>query len=171
MAVIGLSAPGGYYSSFIHNYLDFVTWLRYSLVHGSGLLLSLFDYPTYHASDFVLKVKNGFGVSIEYDCVGYGVMSFWIAFIVANKGSLAKKIKWIAGGLFLIWCINVIRISMVLVAANRHWKFPLGLDHHTWFNMAAYILIFIMIFFYDRSSKEKLTTQNKIRGFRGNQWS
>lgn len=162
LTVIALSAPAGTYSPFIHNYLDYVSWLKYSLVHGSRWLLSLFNYATYQANEFSIRVKNGSGVRIEYDCVGYGVMSFWLAFIVANKGGWLKKMKWIVGGWFLIWCINVVRISMVLVAANKHWQFPFGLDHHTWFTIAAYILIFIMIYFYDRSFKEKLKTQKNI---------
>ena len=135
--------------------------MRHSLVNGSKLLLSFTDYITY-PEEFALKVKNGFGVRIEYDCVGYGVMSFWLAFIVANKGSWQKKMAWIFGGWLMIWIINVIRISLVLVAANKHWQFPFGWDHHTWFTIAAYILIFIMIFFYDRSVRSKRIHQHEI---------
>jgi exosortase/archaeosortase family protein len=162
LGIIGLSTQGGSYSSFVHNYLDYVTWLRHSLLYAPQWLLSLLGYHTYIIDNFTLRAINGSGVRIEYDCVGYGVMSFWLAFIVANKGTLIKKIGWILSGWFLIWCINVVRISMVLVTANKHWKFPLGLDHHTWFNIAAYILVFIMIYFYDRSSKEKIKNQSKL---------
>jgi len=165
IAVIGLSAPGGYYSAFIHNYFDYVTLLRKSLMHGSATLLSLLGY---HAviSNVYLKIENGREVQMGFDCLGYGVMSFWIAFIVANKGTWLKKLKWIFGGLFLIWLINVARISMLLLSINNHWAFPF-FDHHTWFNIFAYLLIFILIYFYDKSGKMKSTmTDTKTTAFK-----
>jgi exosortase/archaeosortase family protein len=105
-------------------------------------------------------MEGGGGVSVVYSCLGFGVMSFWVAFVVANNGSALKKIIWVTAGLFSLWCINVIRISMVLLAANKHWKFPLGLDHHTWFNIVAYLFIFIMMYFYDRSFKENVNPKS-----------
>src|SRR5436190_899826 len=93
IAVIGLSAPGGYYSAFIHNYFDYVTLLRKTLMHGSATLLSLSGYPAV-ISNVYLKIENGREVHMGFDCLGYGVMSFWVAFIVANKGTWIKKLKW-----------------------------------------------------------------------------
>ena len=155
IAVIGLSAGGNYYSKFVDQYFDYISWLRSSLLHGSKWLLSLLGYETWLADRYLLKLKGGGGARIVYSCIGYGVMSFWIAFIFANKGTWLKKIKWILGGLFLIWCINILRICLVLVATNKRWGIPLGFDHHTWFNIVAYILIFVLIYFFDKSNKIK----------------
>jgi exosortase/archaeosortase family protein len=88
-----------------------------------------------------------------YSCIGYGVMSFWVAFIFANKGTFKKKFLWISGGILVLWIINVLRVSLLLLAINKNWKIPLGWDHHTWFNIVAYSLIFLMILLYDRSFK------------------
>jgi len=154
-AVIGLSAPGNYYSVVIDHYFNYVTWLRASLLYGSSGLLAVFGIKTAVVNEYILQLVNGKGVRIVYSCIGYGVMSFWIAFIFANKGNWLKKLKWITGGLFLIWSINILRISLLLIAVNKHWQMPLGLDHHTWFNIAAYGLIFIMIYFFDKSSNVK----------------
>ncbi|MEP6584756.1 MAG: hypothetical protein ABJA90_10835, partial [Ginsengibacter sp.] len=96
-------------------------------------------------------------VFIAMDCVGYGVYSFWTAFVIANSGKFLKKVIWIIGGLLALWLVNVIRISLFLVAINKGWPMPLGIDHHTWFTIAAYLLIFLLIWLYDRSFK-----QNKI---------
>lgn len=159
-AIIGLSAPGNYYSGIIDYYFNYISWLRSSLLYGSKWLLAIFGYDTWLANSYLLKLRGGSGVRIVYTCIGYGVMSFWIAFIFANKGRWLKKLKWITGGLFLIWCINIVRISLLLVATNKHWRIPLGLDHHTWFNIVAYILIFALIYFFDRSGKVK--TSNKV---------
>ena len=43
----------------------------------------------------------------------------------------------------------------MLVAVNGHWQSPFNLDNHTWFNIAAYTAIFIMIWFFDRSQNKQ----------------
>lgn len=97
-----------------------------------------------------------------YSCIGYGVMSFWAAFILANRGNWRKKTIWITGGLLCLWAINVLRVGLLLLAAKKNWSFPLGWDHHTWFNVVAYALIFGMIYFYDRSfQKSVIVSTNK----------
>jgi exosortase/archaeosortase family protein len=101
-------------------------------------------------------------VHMVYSCIGYGVMSFWAAFIIVNKGSWKKKFLWVVSGWIAIWCINVVRLSLLILAINKNWQMPLGLDHHTWFTIAAYILIFILIYFYDRSSKKNCKNQKLI---------
>jgi hypothetical protein len=42
--------------------------------------------------------------------------------------------------------------SGVLVAINRQWAMPLGIDHHTWFNIFAYGAIFGLMFFFEKGS-------------------
>ncbi len=153
LAVIGLSTPESYYSPFVAKYLDYVGLLRSSLLHTSKALLSLFDFNTTFTDKYTLVSNHG-GIRMVYTCIGYGVMSFWAAFVIANKESWAKKLKWLLAGWLLIWVINVLRISILIVAINKNWAMPFGWDHHTWFNIAAYILIFILIYFYDKSSKK-----------------
>jgi exosortase/archaeosortase family protein len=153
IAWIGLAAPGNYYSAFIDHHLDYVSWLRASLLHGSRLLLAVFGIDIIIPDAYSLSIANGAAVHIGYDCIGYGVMSFWLAFVIANKGSFYKKIKWVAGGLIIIWGINILRICLFLLSINKKQGMPLGVDNHTFFNITAYIAIFIMIWFYDRNSK------------------
>ena len=103
------------------------------------------------------------------DCVGYGVYSFWIAFVAANTGTLLKKAVWIISGVLILWMINVIRITLFLVAINRGWPMPLGIDHHTWFTIAAYGMIFILIWLYDKTSGNKFLKKeeknSKLHGY------
>ena len=153
LAVIGLAAPGGYYSPFIEKYLDYVSWIKNSLENATGWILSLFNIQTHKEPGFLVRITGGRGVIIAMDCVGYGVYSFWTAFVAANRGTVLKKIKWITGGLLILWFINVVRITLFLVAINKGWPMPLGIDHHTWFSIVAYLFIFILIWLYDRSSK------------------
>ena len=155
LAVIGIAAPGGWYSPFIAKYLDYVSWIKHSLIWATGFILSLFNISTHKEPGFMIRFTGGRGVIIAMSCVGYGVYSFWIAFVAANKGKFLKKTLWIVFGVIGLWFINVVRITLFLTAINKGWPMPLGIDHHTWFTIFAYLLIFIMIWLYDRSFREK----------------
>jgi exosortase/archaeosortase family protein len=155
IAMIGITSPGGYYSSFAEKYLNYIAWLRAILLYASKWLLQLLGFNVYLKDIYTLKLQNGSGVHVGYDCIGYGVMFFWMAFIYANKVSFIKKLKWFFGGLLLIWIINVLRIALMLVAVNRKWSSPFNLDNHTLFNIVAYTIIFPLIYFFDQSLKKE----------------
>ena len=151
--VIALSAPGGdVYSPFVARYLDYVSAIKISLMRATAGILSVFGMGTHEEPGFLLRMNGGRGVIIAYSCVGYGVYSFWAAFVAANKGSVGRKAIWIIGGVLALWFINVVRITLFLLAINKGWPMPLGIDHHTWFNIVAYLLIFIMILWYDKAT-------------------
>jgi exosortase/archaeosortase family protein len=155
IAMIGITTPGGYYSSFAEKYINYVAWLRALLLFVSKWVLYVFGFDTYLKDVYTLKLHNGSGVHIGYDCIGYGVLFFWMAFIFANKVRLVKKVRWLLTGGFLIFFVNIIRISLMLVAVNRKWQALFNLDSHTLFNIAAYMIIFILIYFFDRSVKKE----------------
>ncbi len=131
-------------------------------------MLSLFNIPTHTEPGFLIRINGGRGVIIAMDCVGYGVYSFWIAFVGANKGSFGRKIKWIVFGVLALWLINDVRITLFLLAINKGWPMPLGLDHHTWFNIFAYGLIFLMIWWYDKTGKMGRLEKEKTGKWKGN---
>ena len=155
VAIIGLAAPGGYYNAFIDHYLNYVSWIRSSLLHGSKLALSIFGVDTYLAGEYNLRQVNGRGIRLVYECVGYGVMSFWVAFVVASPGLFIKKFYWSVFGLLFLWLLNIARLSLLLVATNKGWPMPFGWDHHTWFNIFAYLFIFIFMHLFNRQDKER----------------
>ncbi|MBX2939204.1 MAG: exosortase/archaeosortase family protein [Ferruginibacter sp.] len=150
LIIIGLSAKDGYYSPFISKYFDVISWVSHSLIWGTKGFVYLMGFETYTLPNFIIRIVGGSGVRIAYDCVGYGVMSFWAAFILATAASALSKFKWLIGGLILLWSINVIRIGLLLIAYNKKWSMPFGIDHHTWFNIVAYAAIFLMMYFFDR---------------------
>lgn len=160
LAVIGLAAPGGWYSPFIEKYFDYVGWIKQSLIWAVGIFSSWFGYETHVLPDYIIRIKNGAGVKVAMSCVGYGVYSFWAAYVIANDGTLFKKIKWALGGVLLLWLINSIRITLVLVALQKKIPMPLGIDHHTWFNIIAYVFIFLMIWVYERKQKTTANLHN-----------
>lgn len=153
LAVIGLSAPEGYYSGFVDKYLNFIPSFRDSLLQSSKYFLALLGYDCYQSAPTQLRVVGGGGVNLVYSCLGYGVTSFWLAFVFANTGSIKKKLLWTIVGVFALYIINVIRITLVLLAAHKQWNYPLGWNHHTWFNIVAYGFIFLLIYWYDKKNK------------------
>jgi exosortase/archaeosortase family protein len=149
---IGFVTPGGYYNEFAAKHLDYISAIKTSLLFGTKTLVSFFGIQTIQFKNHIIRFVDGKGVRIAYDCVGYGVYSFWIAFVVANKSTFTRKISWILIGLFLLWSINVIRISLFLVSVNKNWAMPLGIDHHDWFTIVAYAVIFLLIFAFDKNN-------------------
>lgn len=150
LAVIGLAAPGGKHSPFVQNYLDYVSWIKQSILWGVGKIVSWNGYETYVLPDFVIRIKNGAAVKVAMSCVGYGVYSFWAAYVIANDGGWIKKLAWVCGGLLLLWVINITRISLFLLAIQQGKQMPFGIDHHTWFNIVAYLAIFGMIVLFEK---------------------
>ena len=160
--VIALAAPDGkYYSSIIDNYFDYVSWLKLSYMNGASWVASAYGYSTIHMPDFILIIKGGRGVHIAYDCIGYGVMSFWLAYVLSSDSVLKIKLIWSIIGLVLIWLINVIRIGFFLVAINKGWNMPLNIDHHTWFTIMAYAAIFILMWIKEKKDNLSLKKKNE----------
>ena len=151
--ITGLAVPGGMYSPFVEKYFNVAAWLRTSLIVGTKLSVSFFNIDTVRIDEYVLRIPNANGIRIVYSCLGFGIMSFWTAYIFATAARMVKKIVWLFIGLLLIWTINVVRISMVLIAGYKGWRFPLRLDHHIWFNIIAYLVIFLMMLLFEKNIK------------------
>ena len=154
LLIIGLSSPENFYAPFIARYCDFITPLRYSILHTADYFLNLVSYQTDWANSYTFGIVGGQRVKMVYSCVGYGVMSFWGAFILANNGKTVQKLLWLIVGWVVLWCINVLRIVILLIILKDGNELQLPFDHHTLFNVAAYMAIFAMIFIYDRSNRQ-----------------
>ena len=116
-------------------------------------MAGIFGYQTYLRDAYHITMLNGNGVHLVYACLGYGLLSFWIAFIFANQSSILKTVAWMLGGCFFIWLINVARISLVLVSSNEKWTNSFSMEQHTLFNVVVYVSIFLMIWVFQRSEK------------------
>lgn len=160
-AVIGLSSPEGGYNAFVAQRLNFVDPFRRFLLSSTQSLLSAAGYRTYFRDSFALGFAGGGGIRVVYSCLGYGLLSFWAAFVFANPGGWKRKAMWTLGGCLALIGVNILRLSLVLLAVSKGWPMPLGVDHHTWFNVVAYLLIFLMIYCFDRSRRRSHTPKEK----------
>ena len=161
-AVIAFASPGGFYSPFVEKNLNVIVPYREFLLQASQGVLALGGWRTTILDSYMLGFPSGAIVRIGYDCLGYGILSFWIAFVFANRGGWQRKAAWMIGGCLALVGINILRIALVLLAAQKGWPIPLGWDHHTWFNIIAYLLIFAMIWGFDRHRSNKNT--HKVAG-------
>jgi exosortase/archaeosortase family protein len=100
-----------------------------------------------------LKIFNGPSVETVYACLGLGLMSFWVAFVITYKSSnWKKKFSWTILGVFCIWLINCFRVALILIALQQKKTIDGFWDHHTLFNIVAYSLIFLLISSYIKST-------------------
>ena len=81
--VIGAASPGGFYSVFIDQYFDYISWMRHFLIQGVALFVNMLGYPTRYEDSFVISIENGRGVFVGCSCGGYGVISFLFAYVLA----------------------------------------------------------------------------------------
>lgn len=160
LAVIGLSSPTGIYSAFVAQYLDYVSGLKNVIIFCVIKLLSIFNISAAAGPQFSVGIVGGKAVIVAMSCVGYGVYSFWLAYVIATSADTKLKITWALVGLAALFIINIIRIAGFLYTYNKGTLMPLGIDHHTWFNLMAYTIIFLLIYFYEAqlSRHTKTTT-------------
>ena len=162
LLIIGLSSKENIYSSFVDDYLDFVSVLRYIILKAAFFLLSALNYHPIWIDQYTVGLKGGMSVRMVYSCVGYGVLSFWSAFILANHGTFLKKTVWLVGGWMLLLGINILRVVVLIVAINKNRAIAAEVDHHMVFNIVAYAFIFLLIYFYDRLQKRIPETASEV---------
>lgn len=152
---IGITSKGNYYSAFADNYLNYIAWLRVSVLKAAGVICSFFGHQTTIENEISLRIIGGYKVNMVYSCIGIGVLSSWAAFAIAFPSPLKRKIKWLIGGIVIIWLVNCIRVAALLLLVNstRNTKaFP---QHHTIFNIFSYCIVIIMIYFYTKRTVYK----------------
>ncbi|MDB5131766.1 MAG: hypothetical protein JWR02_1515 [Mucilaginibacter sp.] len=144
---LAVISPGGkLYSKFFDEHLNFINWLRYALIESSAAILNLLGYQTKTAADQMLVVGRNI-VYVGYDCLGFGVVSFFTAFVLTYPGVLKPKLYFGAIGLVTIQLINLARFVIISLYWHRSASVYLS-DHHTIFNIVVYIFIAMSLYFY-----------------------
>ena len=156
LCIVSASHPNGkLYSPFVIKYFNILEWLRSFLLFVSKLLFGVVNIEANRIGANSFYLVTGGHVNVNNGCLGFGVLSFWCAFIYANENAVLFKVKWLLYGIGFICLLNISRIMIILFSFNQHWKSIVNIDQHTIFNVIAYILIFVMIYFYDKSSKKQ----------------
>jgi exosortase/archaeosortase family protein len=159
IAVIGLVAPGGYYVPFVAKYLDYINGLRYGLMESTAFLLRQLGEQVFTKNDWMRVAGRG-GFIMAYDCLGFGVMSFFTAFVIAYPKSVKSKAIFLPAGLLLIQCLNIIRF-VLLGLFWKHSNLKELINHHDVFNIILYLMLMVVIYFWVNIKSE--TPEDTVR--------
>ena len=150
---MGITAPGNFYNSFIDTHLNYVRGLRHILIDTTAGLLRTQGYQV-TTSDTFLHAYNVGGFNIVYSCLGFGIMSFFLAFVIAYPKSLKSKLIFAPIGLTIIQCLNITRLYLLTI----YWRksiFIGKIDHHTLFNIILYLILLLMIYVWININDKK----------------
>jgi exosortase/archaeosortase family protein len=151
IAFNGIVSPeGGLYSAFLDHYLNYIAWIRESNIYVSNVMTNALGTRSFISGPQMINIAGGTEVEIWLPCLGFGIMSFWGAFVIVNAGTLKRKLLWAFAGIFAIWFINCCRITLLLIALDNNWRQMGSIDHHDMFNIVSYSCIFLMMYFYTR---------------------
>jgi len=153
VAFHGIVSPeGGLYSAFLDQYFNYIDWIRSSIMYAAVVIAYNFGTEAYIAGSQLINIENVVQLNIWLPCVGLGVISFWIAFIITNSGHWKRKLLWSVMGFLAICFINTLRIALLLIALDNRWTGHISIDHHDIFNIAAYTVILLMMYMYNRKN-------------------
>lgn len=154
--MIGIIVPGGYYSPFVDQYLNYVTFVKTSVLQTGGFLGSLFGISSHLVDNSTLRMEDGNSLMMAWSCAGLEILSFWAAFSLADTTPLRSKLLWCVGGLLTIWFINCARVALLIVAIYQDWQIIPRLKHHDTFNIVAYSFVFLLMYVYYNKNKKQL---------------
>lgn len=158
---MGITDPNNLYSPFLANYLNYISWISSSILNTANLIDHLLGLNSY-VSENIIETTSGARVILSYDCLGLGIISFWIAYIIADISSWQNKILWSISGALLIWFINCWRIAILLLALQNKWNASQNIDHHQVFNYVSYVIIFLLIMYYNYINTKSIDPASNI---------
>lgn len=151
LALIGCASPAGkMYIPFLAEKLNLVEGYRFFLLKASEAFTSISGFESRIVPPYNLKVGNS-GITLVYSCMGYGLMSLWLALIIAYPSGWRQKILPLIGGLILINILNIIRIGgLAMLYSEGETELFSWIDHHTLFNTVVYIAMFVVFVLWIR---------------------
>ena len=151
---MGITAPGNHYSSFLDENLNYIRGLRVTLLSAAAYILRGQGYSVF-TSEFTLHAYNVGGINVVYTCLGFGVMSFFTAFVIAWPGrSIKNKFLFLVFGLLGIQLLNLARFILITL----YWKkaaLPFQIEHHTIFNGMLYAILLAALYFWTSYNPQK----------------
>ncbi|OLY93797.1 exosortase/archaeosortase family protein [Cnuella takakiae] len=153
----GLTTPDGtVYSSFLDLHFNYINWWTSLIVHTAKAASATLGLVTEIKGLKTLQTNNGSWVNVNFACLGFGVLSFWFAFVWASRVGLRKMMMWTLAGLIGFFVLNSIRICVLLYALHQNWQVNRFMDHHETFNVITYLFIFLLIYLFSRVPDQKV---------------
>lgn len=138
--IIGLSAKENFYSAFVASYLNYPQKLRCFLLDATAYIVHKRGYSATVFNEFLLHPGGG-GVHVAYSCMGIGVASIWLAFVL-SYGQLSAVSRFLAAfaGIAVLTALNISRIYLLFISDADHF---LGVDQHDLFNGIIHLLLLV----------------------------
>jgi len=155
---IGITAKGGMYVPFLDKYLNYIDWWRTFSLGASAKILKWLDYSVL-LNETQLRVVGRYGISLVYECLGYGIMSVFTSFCLTFPSPFKHRFLFMLAGLIVIQFLNIWRFILLVLYWNR--SAPLfGMDHHDIFNIFIYTILIIGCYLWIRHSSKIKNAQN-----------
>lgn len=155
-----MSEGGKYYNEYVAQNLDYIQGLKNILIKPAVWIINLFGFYAIH-NEMDVMVVNGPYLRVNYSCLGLGVMSFLIAFIIAFPAKLKSKIDLLIVGMIMIYVLNVLRIAglgiLLRVFKSQRNNFTY---HHEVFNIIVYVIIFTLLYFWIKKNTKSIVKQD-----------
>jgi exosortase/archaeosortase family protein len=152
----GITSPGGNYSPFLAQHLNYIAALRQVLLDSSVMILKWLGYAAID-NNYELLVAGKGTLAIVYSCLGLGLVSFFSAFVLAYPSPLRSKLIFLVSGIVVIELLNVTRFVLLAIFWSK--KANRIVDHHTIFNILLYIIIALSLYIWVKRN-DKLTGAN-----------
>ena len=144
----GLTIPGGLYSSFLDNHLDFISSFRSFLLWGGVQFASLIGYPADYIG-LILYVRGGASVQLVYSCLGFGLMSAYMALVLAWPARWVYRAVSLLVGVAIIIILNMIRLGgLAVLYTTGNYGFFKYINHHDLFNIVVLLVVLILFILY-----------------------
>jgi exosortase/archaeosortase family protein len=143
----GITSPGNhhFYSAFLANDLNYISWLRRLLLMSSAWILSLMGFGTVY-NEYDLLVAGHGTIQLVYSCLGLGLVSFFSAFVLAYPRKLKSKWFFLLTGIVGIESLNILRFVLLAIFWKKDGQHIL--DHHTIFNIIIYLFVAFSLYFW-----------------------
>ncbi len=136
-----LQESGRFYNEFLAVNFNYIQALKTSLIVPAVWIIKLFGFYAIHNEMDVMVVQGPY-LRINYACLGIGVMSFLIAFVIAFPAKLKSKWKLLVYGLIMIYMLNFTY-------------------HHEVFNILVYICVFAVLYYWIKKNTSLIPKEKK----------
>ncbi len=156
-----MSVGGRFYNEYAATHLNYIQALKSSLIIPATWVIKLFGFYAIH-NEMDVMVVNGPYLRINYACLGLGVMSFLVAFVIAFPAKIKSKLKLFVIGLIMIYVLNMLRIAAlgVLLGFFKSQRSNFTY-HHEVFNIIVYICIFILLYYWIKKNTNPILNKEK----------
>jgi len=121
--------------------LPLISLISKGVLSASKLLLSLLGYTTYLSGRYIYT--RDAAIFFSDTCAGIELMLIYSSFIAILNGKY--KLWFILGGIFIIFLMNVLRISLIMIyLIHNKGNYHLPIDIHDLYTYPVYVVTFFL---------------------------